>query len=505
MILITTVVRLLIANVLELGNDEVYYWTYPLHLQLSYFDHPPLIAILIRLTTFNLFFQQDFFLRLGPIIGAAAGTWLSYSIGKSIKNERTGWFAALLYNSCIYSSIIAGLFILPDSPQIVLWLLAIKTALYIFSAEDEHGLFKKWVLWGVYTGVCIMCKVHGIFLWVGLGLYIIIYKRSLLTHRHLYLSLIITLIIISPIFIWNWSNDFITWKYHSARVHALSFDKDSFISGIIGQIFYNNPINVFLIVVSFLFYRKQKFINPIVYRVLILFGLPMIVVVAVISMFNNILPHWSGPAFITLQFMAASYLDDRYKITLAIPKVIKYALGLVAIGLVMAIVIIKFYPGTIGNKNEKQLGSGDFTLDLYGWKKAGYDFGKWITYAKENNIVPANTIIVCNKWFPASHIDYYFARKNNMQVIGVGDMDDLHNYIWLNHYRNSLKKGDSAVCIVPSNYAVDLSTTYLTHFSAAKLIHIITSERGNLPVRYFNMYLLTGYMANDEAHNILVK
>ena len=41
---------------------------------------------------------------------------LAMLIGKKIRNERTGLYAAVLYNTSIYSSIIAGTFILPDSP-----------------------------------------------------------------------------------------------------------------------------------------------------------------------------------------------------------------------------------------------------------------------------------------------------------------------------------------------------------------------------------------------------
>src|SRR5674476_1026371 len=85
LILATTAFRFMIANTIELNNDEVYYWTYPLHLQMNYFDHPPIVALLIRITTLNLFLQQEIFLRCGAIMGAAAGTWLSYSIGKKLK------------------------------------------------------------------------------------------------------------------------------------------------------------------------------------------------------------------------------------------------------------------------------------------------------------------------------------------------------------------------------------------------------------------------------------
>lgn len=505
LIVVSLAIRLLIANTIELGNDEVYYWTYPLHLQINYFDHPPVIALLLRITTFNLFFQQEIFLRCSAIIGAAAGTWLSYSIGKKIKNERTGWFAALLYNSNLYSSIIAGVFILPDSPQIIFWLLSLRIALNFTAIHNhENPSLKTWILWGVFTGICIMCKVHGVFLWLGLGLYIIFYKRNLLTQKFLYISLLITLLIISPIFIWNWLNDFVTWQYHSSRVavHSISFAKDSFIQTVTGQIAYNNPLNILLIVQAFLFYRKQQFIASSISRLLFFIGLPLIMMVTFMSVFNTVLPHWSGPGFITLQIFAASYFDAKYKISISVPALIKYALGIAVIATIIGFAIINYYPGTLGSKKENELGSGDFTLDLYGWNYAGTEFGKWMKLAKENNLLPSNNTIVCYKWFPASHIDYYIARKNKMQVIGVGTMTDLHQYAWLNKYRHDLKKGDSAICIIPSNYPVDLSSTYLQYFSIAQHIYTFSSERMHTVARYFKVYLLKGYLANDEAHTI---
>ena len=48
-----TLIRCIIAANVELGNDEVYYWTYALHLQSSYFDHPPLVALFIRIFTID--------------------------------------------------------------------------------------------------------------------------------------------------------------------------------------------------------------------------------------------------------------------------------------------------------------------------------------------------------------------------------------------------------------------------------------------------------------------
>ena len=59
LISITTLVRCLIAATIGLGNDEVYYVTYAQHLEWNYFDHPPMVALLIRLTTFNLLFTSE--------------------------------------------------------------------------------------------------------------------------------------------------------------------------------------------------------------------------------------------------------------------------------------------------------------------------------------------------------------------------------------------------------------------------------------------------------------
>lgn len=116
LIIISTLMRLIIASSLELSTAEVYYWAYSLKLQLNYFDHPPIVAWLIRLTTANLLLHSEIFVRLGAIAAAAGSTWLIFKVGTAVYNHQTGWFAALLYTSSLYGSFIAGAIILPDSP-----------------------------------------------------------------------------------------------------------------------------------------------------------------------------------------------------------------------------------------------------------------------------------------------------------------------------------------------------------------------------------------------------
>ncbi len=122
---ISMVVKIVISYFLELGNDEVYYYTYALQLDWNHFDHPPMVGWMIRVFTFNLHWLSALSMRLGSLIAAAIATIVVFESGTLLKNEKAGWIAALLYNLSIYTSIIAGLFVLPDSPQLLFFTLSI--------------------------------------------------------------------------------------------------------------------------------------------------------------------------------------------------------------------------------------------------------------------------------------------------------------------------------------------------------------------------------------------
>jgi hypothetical protein len=152
LILVSTGVRCIMAIFLELGNDEVYYWTYAQHLEWNYFDHPPMVGLLIRITSLNLLLQSEFFIRLGSILCSAINTWLIFRMGCMIRSEKAGWYAALLFTSSIYCSIIAGTFILPDSPQLLFWILSVYLMLILISPNQPSRTKNLSML---ALGVCI--------------------------------------------------------------------------------------------------------------------------------------------------------------------------------------------------------------------------------------------------------------------------------------------------------------------------------------------------------------
>ncbi len=297
LILISTLIRCIIASSSELGNVEAYYWTYAQHLQWNYFDHPPIVGWVIRLTTANLYLHNEFFIRAGAIISSAVSTWLIFMIGSKINNERTGWFAALLYTSSLYASLGAGAYILPDSPQLVFWLLSIYLLVKILhSQQHQSNVILLWCYWGIATGLCIMCKVHGIFLWLGLILYCLLFDRSWFKCRGIYLSAFITMIMVSPIIIWNLQNHFASYEFHSHRVSlsGATIHFERFIKQLLKLILITNPVNFFLICMCFVSIRKILFLKRDI-QIILCCSLPLIFILLFSLIIQRNLSSLVGP------------------------------------------------------------------------------------------------------------------------------------------------------------------------------------------------------------------
>ena len=492
LILAATSIRLLIALTTELGNDEVYYRLYADPLQWNYFDHPPMVGWLIRLTTFNLWVDNGLTIRLGSIICGAWATWLMYVCGKRLSGAYTGFLAAALYTATIYGSIIAGTFILPDSPQMVCWIAALYLLIKITESKIITSKTGNDILWfGFVTGIGMLCKVHTIFLWFGLVLYVIIYNRSWLSNWVLYASAGITVLFILPIIIWNIQNNFITFFFHGKRVNVAEggLHFESLFTFIGGQIFYCNPI-VFFIILYALWHRHFG-IKQAQKKILLLVSLPLIFIATGISLFKDLLPHWTGPAFASLLLLTAAYFA-KSKMPLfkrrLMPVSFSIANGLLLLIVVAGIVIINFLPGTLGKQDELKKGEDDFTLDMYGWRKFAPVFDS-IYYSTHRKTEATNqTIIVTKKWFPSAHIDFYIGHPLNLQTVAVGAIEDIHQYHWLNQQLGKLPDSTELYIIIPSNYYFDLHNNSIVKNSLPLHIDTILQNRGGKEARKFYVY-----------------
>ena len=503
LILISLTVRLWIAGTLELGNDEVYYQTYAQHLQWNYFDHPPLLALLIRITTINLFFHKELFIRLGPILCAALGTWLIYSMGKRIRNERTGWIAALLYNTSFYASIIAGTFILPDSPQSLFWLFSMYCMILILE-KPEFPKPLLFILLGIGIGLSTMSKVHGLFLWLGFFGYIIFHRRRLMKSPWFWISIIISLVIISPIYYWNHSNQFITYTYHQGRIRFFgnSPDPDHFFQQVFGSVFYSNPVNfiIYLLALYALLKHKIKFL-PDYFPIFPWLSLPLIILLLWISLFNETLPHWSGPAYYSIMLITACYFDGKDKPSITV-KWLKASAWTYCCIVLLGVAFILFLPFRIGSKEIARLGKGDITLDLIGWKSFSASFDSLYQSDLLSGKMKSSSLLISDYWFPAGHLDHYLGIPYHHNLIAMGPLNNIHHFAWLNAKRPRITAGSDAYFIYPTNYYGPPAQKLKNTFAHIEDSILIPQYRAGIPVRYFVVYRMHNFRGDSTDYLI---
>jgi Dolichyl-phosphate-mannose-protein mannosyltransferase len=360
---------------------------------------------------------------------------------------------------------------------------------------DMPGRRKQylWLLFGLVSGLCIMCKIHGVFLWVGVGLYVLLYERKWLMSPWIYLSVLITAIIISPILFWNINNHFISFTYHGERVSFFSsgLRPDYFFTELGGQILYNNPVNVTVCLLALIaLLRGKKILALNLKRLLLLLALPIILTFLFFSLFRSTLPHWSGPGYIALTIIAAAWLDVQRGGKPGIPKFLTGSLVFIFTAITAGYLLINFAPLQLGNKETMKLGDGDASLDMYGWRALKDSFAVVHNRDLQSGMMKPGSPIISNKWFPAAHIDYYIAHPLGINLIGLGTLEDIHKYAWINRGRPALYIGGDAYFLSPSANYADPKELYGSYFNTIETPYIILQRRGGIPVRKLYVYRL---------------
>ncbi len=509
LILVSAAIRAFIAGIIEFGNDEVYYWTYALYPDWSHFDHPPMVGFVIQLFTLNLWLDSEFFIRLASVVFMSVNTWLIYLIAKKIYNERAGFIAAFLYTSSVYCFVITGIFILPDTPQSLFWMLSIYFLIQVVSKENAEKIQGKYLLLAALTlGLGMLSKYTSVFLWVGFGLYILIFEQKWFRKWQLYVSLLISLFLVLPILIWNIRNDFISFTFHSERVDASgsSLHLDYFFREFFGQVVYNNPVLFVLTIIGLIALLKRKLNFAKEHKqILLLTTLPLIFLFLGFSLFRQTLPHWTSPSYMVLLVFPAAYLAEKFpKKLFNWPGVLAAALLLIT--LILGVLQINYGVFKLDNHTaDERLGKNDFSMDMYGWKQIKENFEPVLKQDIENGTVDKDVILLSNYWFPAAHLDYYVARPLELKLLGIGSLQNIHKYAWINQYRGGFALGMDAYYITTSHNFEE--PYYLSEYFEEIALHKkIPIMRGGKVAGYAFVYILKDYKGDlflkDENGNI---
>jgi 4-amino-4-deoxy-L-arabinose transferase-like glycosyltransferase len=204
-------IRLFLINHLELAPDEAYYWYWSKYLDLGYLDHPPMVAYIMAVFT-GLGGDTEFFVRLGGLLCSAIALILLYRTSLSLFPDRRllAWELMFLFNITLLFP--AGCIIqTPHTPMLLFWTAAVLCGSRIIMGGSPQW----WYLWGVFLGLGLLSKYTMILIVPCMLLFLLLSPshRCWLRKKEPYIALLIAVVIFSPVILWNWQNNWVSFAY----------------------------------------------------------------------------------------------------------------------------------------------------------------------------------------------------------------------------------------------------------------------------------------------------
>lgn len=284
-------------------SDETYYWLWSKKLALSYFDHPPMVAYLIKATT--LFSDSMIEIRLAAPLAMAGSAYFLYKLTVKIFDAKSAIYAFYIFLSSIIVQ--AGYtLITPDIPLIFFWTLTLFVAyLYIESGDKKYAL-----LTGVFAGALLLSKYTGVLLLVSLLLYIILYKRTLFKDKYLYIALLLCTLLFLPVIYWNHIHEYISFQFQLG--HGIAEEKlfrpNDFMKFVGAQLILFHPL--YLIPLLYFIAKDREILSAKKFYLALTFLFPLLFFLY-FAAFKHANAQWAAPAYISAAILLAHYLAQR--------------------------------------------------------------------------------------------------------------------------------------------------------------------------------------------------
>ena len=226
----------------ELFDDEAYYWVYAQFLDWGYFDHPPMIALLIKMGITLL--PGELGVRFFIVLMGVATIGM---IEKILQPNDKKLFYVLVLNTALLQ--IGGIMAVPDAP------LLFFTALFFWAYQRFGEKTNGWSALFLAQSIAMLLysKYHGILI----VLFTLFSNLSLLKRRYTWLVIIIAIALFLPHAYWQWQHGFPSIQYQLfERVsppYRFSFTTDY----ILGQLLITGPLTGWLLIWAALKYRTQ--------------------------------------------------------------------------------------------------------------------------------------------------------------------------------------------------------------------------------------------------------
>ena len=299
-----TALRLLLAAMLPLLPEEAYYWSWSRELDWSFFDHPPLSAYVMALTT-AAFGQTVFGIKLAAVLWSLGWNVLWARLILDMYGDRrlAFWSLAALNLTLLYLAL--GVASTPDAPLIFGWIGAIWSVWRATQSADSRW----WLAAGAFVGLSWLGKYSGALLLPIVLAYLASTPtlRPWLRKPQPWLATLLALAIFGPVLYWNAQHEWASLAFQSSRrVGEMHGIKPGYLLQLLATQFAVVTPYVFVLAVGAL-WRGARLASTWRLdnrsRLLLLSGAVPIVLFALVSLRSLVKINWLAPAYWSLTIL----------------------------------------------------------------------------------------------------------------------------------------------------------------------------------------------------------
>ncbi len=456
--------KMYISATLQLHPDEAYYWMWSRHLDYGYFDHSPLIAYAIRITT--LFSQQELWVRFTGILGTVITSVVAWVLTMQMFHDKRIASASVLTLNVLPLTLAGSIIITPDIPAFLFWGLAIYLSWQIFATKKVG----YWYLLGVAFGLSLLSKYTGVLLAPCLLLFMLFTdERRWLKTIHPYASFLLGFVFFLPVLYWNSKHDWISFTYqlgHGLGGAKYSLGKVLTYAG--GQILVASPfIWLFGMYASILFlFRRSKqtlFLS--------LTSLPIIFFFAYSSLKHTAEANWPACAYFSFSILVSYYLFAGGKIK---KYLWSFAVLFSLIFSLTAMLHTRF--GILPlEKISEDAAQADSTRFFYGWRELGQELEK----------DPSIKFAIAGSHQVGAEISYYTKER----IFAYVDYNAKVSQFNLWPFPDELRDKNGVIVYVEGNTPLPVSDYFVSTGTSSQL----TVRRDGAVVRTYIIVHGTGY------------
>jgi len=367
------VLRAVLSAKLGLGDDEAYYWEWTRRLEFSYYDHPAMVAWMIKIGTV-LFGQTPFGVRFfGLVCNGISGLLLWY-LSVRLFGKATAALALFFYTFAPVFSL-GGLLMVPDAPMGMAWMAVAVLLWHILGENDDR--WSLWILAGAVLGFGLISK-YTIVLLAGSVVLLMLTEpagRKHLVGAKFWVAVAAAALFCLPIIFWNVQYDWPTLKFH-LRDRQTGGGGANFHRW--GQFFASQFLvlgpGLFVLCMSVIVIGVRRW-SDLKWRFLMVLSVPTFALFGAQALFAEFKPHWPAPAYMLLFIGGAEMMRVGWQ-----KRPILWRSVMALILLVFLPLNVLFYVGAVTPiipkiaravaPNAPWEAKFDPTNDLYGWDQA---------------------------------------------------------------------------------------------------------------------------------------